>query len=98
MHVSLQFSQISITRQPHIFLQSRPLVEVLKVMIVHSVLHCSVLHCNSFVNCQGPTLGACAGASNLLGLEASGKILELGKGASRFKVGDKVMTLLAGGG
>lgn len=40
----------------------------------------------------------CAGASELLGLEASGEILKMGEGASKFKVGDKVMALLDGGG
>lgn len=38
-----------------------------------------------------------AGASDILGLEAAGEILEVGAN-SRWRVGDRVMALLAGGG
>jgi NADPH2:quinone reductase len=38
------------------------------------------------------------GVTNILGLEAAGEVVDLGRGATRFKVGDKVMALLAGGG
>jgi len=38
------------------------------------------------------------GASDILGLECSGVVAELGPGAARFAVGARVMALLAGGG
>merc|ERR1712034_230887 len=38
------------------------------------------------------------GASPILGLECSGVISELGEGVSGWKLGDRVMALLAGGG
>lgn len=38
------------------------------------------------------------GASDILGLEVSGKVIAAGAGASRFKPGDRVCALLAGGG
>lgn len=38
------------------------------------------------------------GASAILGLEVAGEVVALGAGASRWKVGDKVCALLAGGG
>ena len=38
------------------------------------------------------------GASDLLGLEASGLVVALGPGAERWKVGDRVTALLPGGG
>lgn len=38
------------------------------------------------------------GASDLPGLEISGEVVALGEGATRHKVGDKVMSLVAGGG
>ena len=38
------------------------------------------------------------GASPIMGLEISGTIVETGKGVSRFKTGDRVAALLAGGG
>lgn len=38
------------------------------------------------------------GDSTILGLEASGKIAEVGKGVTDFFIGDRVMALLAGGG
>jgi putative PIG3 family NAD(P)H quinone oxidoreductase len=38
------------------------------------------------------------GASPILGMEASGEVAALGKNATRWKVGDKVCGLLAGGG
>lgn len=38
------------------------------------------------------------GASQILGLEAAGEIVEVGHGVSRWHVGDKVTALLAGGG
>ncbi|XP_068136355.1 quinone oxidoreductase PIG3 [Hyperolius riggenbachi] len=39
------------------------------------------------------------GASQILGLEAAGKVVALGPGADgRWKIGDRVMALLAGGG
>src|SRR3954462_8240005 len=38
------------------------------------------------------------GASDLPGLEVSGEVVALGSGAVRHKVGDKVMSLVAGGG
>jgi NADPH2:quinone reductase len=38
------------------------------------------------------------GASDLPGLEISGEVVALGAGAARHKLGDKVMSLVAGGG
>ncbi len=38
------------------------------------------------------------GASDLPGLEVAGEVVALGEGASRHKVGDTVMSLVAGGG
>ena len=38
------------------------------------------------------------GASDLPGLEISGEVVALGTGATRHKLGDKVMSLVAGGG
>ena len=38
------------------------------------------------------------GASDLLGLECSGIVVATGEGASRYRVGDRVCALLAGGG
>ncbi|KWV53319.1 NAD(P)H-quinone oxidoreductase [Bradyrhizobium macuxiense] len=38
------------------------------------------------------------GASDLPGLEISGEVVALGEGAVRHKIGDKVMSLVAGGG
>jgi len=38
------------------------------------------------------------GASDLPGLEVSGEVVALGQHATRFKIGDKVMSLVAGGG
>jgi NADPH2:quinone reductase len=38
------------------------------------------------------------GASDLPGLEIAGEVVALGAGASRHKIGDKVMSLVAGGG
>lgn len=38
------------------------------------------------------------GASEILGLEAAGIVSEVGKGVTKFKKGDKVYTLLDGGG
>ena len=38
------------------------------------------------------------GASDVPGLEIAGEVVALGAGATRFKVGDKVMALVAGGG
>jgi NADPH:quinone reductase len=38
------------------------------------------------------------GASDLPGLEVAGEVVALGKDATRFKIGDKVMSLVAGGG
>src|SRR4051794_38682019 len=38
------------------------------------------------------------GASDLPGLEISGEVVALGAGASKHKLGDKVMSLVAGGG
>ena len=38
------------------------------------------------------------GASNIPGLECSGTVVEVAKGASGFKVGDKVCGILTGGG
>jgi NADPH2:quinone reductase len=38
------------------------------------------------------------GASDIPGLEFSGEVVALGEGASRFKPGDKVCALVAGGG
>jgi putative PIG3 family NAD(P)H quinone oxidoreductase len=38
------------------------------------------------------------GASDLLGLEVAGVVAALGEGATRHKLGDKVMSLVAGGG
>ncbi|MEX2326888.1 MAG: alcohol dehydrogenase catalytic domain-containing protein, partial [Pseudomonadales bacterium] len=37
------------------------------------------------------------GASPVLGLECAGEIADLGDGVSRFKAGDRVCALLAGG-
>jgi putative PIG3 family NAD(P)H quinone oxidoreductase len=39
-----------------------------------------------------------AGASDLPGLEVAGEVAALGPGATRHKLGDKVMSLVAGGG
>jgi len=39
-----------------------------------------------------------AGASEILGLEMSGEVVEVGSQVSKWKVGDRVMGLLAGGG
>jgi NADPH2:quinone reductase len=39
-----------------------------------------------------------AGASVILGLEVAGEIVATGKDATRFKIGDKVMSLVTGGG
>ncbi len=38
------------------------------------------------------------GASDILGLEIAGEIIELGESVTRWKVGDRVCALLAGGG
>src|SRR5437868_6917558 len=38
------------------------------------------------------------GASDLPGLEVAGEVVALGSGARRHKLGDKVMSLVAGGG
>src|SRR6476646_2808082 len=38
------------------------------------------------------------GASDLPGLEIAGEVVALGEGATRHKLGDKVMSLVAGGG
>ena len=38
------------------------------------------------------------GASDLPGLEVAGEVVALGAGATRHKIGDKVMSLVAGGG
>src|SRR2546423_8026531 len=38
------------------------------------------------------------GASDIPGLEIAGEVVALGSGASRFKPGDKVTALVAGGG
>lgn len=38
------------------------------------------------------------GATDIPGLEASGVVVALGEGASRFKIGDEVCALLSGGG
>lgn len=38
------------------------------------------------------------GASPVMGLECAGEVVETGKNASKYKVGDKVCALLAGGG
>jgi putative PIG3 family NAD(P)H quinone oxidoreductase len=38
------------------------------------------------------------GASDLPGLEVSGEVVALGDGATKHKIGDKVMSLVAGGG
>jgi len=38
------------------------------------------------------------GASDLPGLEVAGEVVALGEGAARHKLGDKVMSLVAGGG
>src|SRR6195952_3334343 len=38
------------------------------------------------------------GASDLPGLEVSGEVVALGTGASKHKIGDRVMSLVAGGG
>ena len=38
------------------------------------------------------------GASDIPGLEIAGEVVGLGAGASRFKIGDKVMALVPGGG
>lgn len=39
-----------------------------------------------------------SGASDVLGLECAGEVLEIGEGVSRVKPGDRVCALLAGGG
>jgi len=38
------------------------------------------------------------GASDIPGLEIAGEVVALGEGTSRYKVGDKVMALVPGGG
>jgi putative PIG3 family NAD(P)H quinone oxidoreductase len=38
------------------------------------------------------------GASSILGLECAGEVVALGEGVSRYRVGDRVCALLAGGG
>src|SRR4029450_7856738 len=38
------------------------------------------------------------GASDIPGLEIAGEVIALGAGATRFKIGDKVMALVPGGG
>lgn len=38
------------------------------------------------------------GASDLPGLEVSGEVVALGEGATKYKIGDEVMSLVAGGG
>ena len=38
------------------------------------------------------------GDSEVLGLEIAGEVAELGSGVSRWKVGDRVMGLVGGGG
>ena len=38
------------------------------------------------------------GASDLPGLEIAGEVVALGEGATRHKLGDRVMSLVAGGG
>lgn len=38
------------------------------------------------------------GASEVLGLECAGEIVEVGKGVSPSRIGERVMALLAGGG
>src|SRR6201747_2424561 len=38
------------------------------------------------------------GASDLPGLEISGEVVALGDGAAKHKLGDRVMSLVAGGG
>ena len=38
------------------------------------------------------------GASDLPGLEVSGEVVALGEGSTKYKIGDKVMSLVAGGG
>ena len=38
------------------------------------------------------------GASDVPGLEVAGTVIEVGAGCTRFKKGDRVMALLAGGG
>ena len=38
------------------------------------------------------------GASDLPGLEVSGEVVALGEGATKYKIGDNVMSLVAGGG
>ena len=38
------------------------------------------------------------GASDIMGLECAGEVAEVGAGASRWKVGDPVCALMAGGG
>jgi len=40
----------------------------------------------------------CAGASDIIGLEAAGEVAEVGEGVTGFKKGERVMTLLDGGG
>src|SRR6266480_6120203 len=38
------------------------------------------------------------GATDIPGLEIAGEVVALGAGATRFKIGDKVMALVPGGG
>lgn len=38
------------------------------------------------------------GVSEMMGLEVSGEVVEVGEGANNFEMGDRVMALLAGGG
>src|SRR4051812_9973578 len=38
------------------------------------------------------------GASDLPGLEVAGEVVAVGAGSTRHKIGDKVMSLVAGGG